>query len=119
MWKFLTLALVPFNTSDIVQRNYTNNELCYIRLYGVSILDSNGNKAFGLKESIDIPGIPFLTKGEFNRPIGSKDDFYRMFQISDIHNFDNNTDYCEELRGAVERKVAYLRSVDKGCLGCK
>lgn len=104
---------VPFNTGGIVQtNNYTNNEICYLKYYGVAIYDTLGNKAYGLKEKMNVTATPFISGGGFKKMVGSKVEFYRILEQSDLHNYDNKTDYCGLLRTAIERKVSYLKSIN-------
>lgn len=58
----LTTAL-SLDISDLkTNGNYTTNEICYIRYYGVSIYEEDGNKAYGIKEKPEDRASPLMLK---------------------------------------------------------
>lgn len=89
--------------------NYTTNEICYIRYYGVSIYDDYGNKAYGIKLKPEDRASPLMCQNAFTRPLEDYSFFVHMLQVCENHNYNGTLDYCEELENAIERKAKMYR----------
>lgn len=105
----LTNALL-LDISDLkTNGNYTTNEICYIRYYGVAIYDEHGNKAYGIKQSPEDRASALISQNDFSRPLEDYSYFVHMLQICANHNYNSTVDYCAELENAIERKAKMYR----------
>lgn len=96
--------------SDLkVDGNYTENEICYIRYFGVSLHDEYGYKAYGLKMSIDESAAALMGQKNYTGSLQDHAHFEMVLQESAIHNYNESTDYCEQLENAIERKAKHYR----------
>lgn len=103
---------VPFTTHDIVTAaNFTDQELCYIRLYGVGLRDANNKRAYGLKFSFDVETIALMAEPSFAGDIGGKDVFLDVISRSDLHNYNSTKDYCNELAYLLTRKAKIRKEI--------
>lgn len=107
----LCLALtIPYPLNDVFSNsNFTDNEICYIRLYGVTILDGESRKAYGLKQDYNTRSTGLLWQEGFEGLKGDRLTFRWVLANSDLHEYDDSRDYCEELTAAITRKAKWIK----------
>lgn len=107
-----SLSPVPFSKEDIVTAaKFSDQQLCYIRLYGVGLSDENGNRAYGLKYSFDVETIALMAEPDYTGIIGGEDIFFEVVNLSDLHEYSTTEDYCGELERLLTRKAEIKKEI--------
>lgn len=106
------MSPAPFSMQDVVTAAaFTDQQLCYIRLYGVGLRDTNGNRAYGLKFSFDVETIALMAEPSYIGDIGGEDVFLEVVSLSALHDYSATEDYCDELERLATRKSKIQKGI--------